>query len=146
MKATVLYYSRRGKTASYAREIALYLWSKGLHVSLSPLSDFHADKLENTDLLLTGCWTCGWFIVGQHPHRTWIDLSRKITGMVSPRQTLFFTTYKIHTGSMFRKMKEVLQIPKKAPSPELKSKTGRLTAKDKELLDLFIKNNTNHLK
>lgn len=28
MKATVVYYSHQGKTAGYAREIAMYLWSK----------------------------------------------------------------------------------------------------------------------
>lgn len=144
MKATVLYYSHKGKTAGYAREIAMYLWSKGLHVSLSSLSDFHAEKIKETNLLLTGCWTCGWFVVGQHPHRKWIDLSRRIAGIVSPQQTLFFTTYKIHTGSMFRKMKRTMQIPTKELSPELKSKTGQLTDKDKNILDQFIKNNTNH--
>lgn len=144
MKATVLYYSHKGKTAGYAREIAMYLWSKGLHVSLSSLSDFHADRIKETDLLLTGCWTCGWFFIGQHPHRKWIELSSQIAGIVSPQQTLLFTTYKIHTGSMFRKMKEVMQIPTMTQFPELKSKTGRLTDKDKNILDQFIKNNTNH--
>lgn len=34
MKATVVYYSHQGKTAGYAREIAMYLWSKGWNVSL----------------------------------------------------------------------------------------------------------------
>ena len=66
MKAIVLYYSHKGKTARYAREIALYLWSKGLHVSLSSLSDFEPSKIKEADMLITGCWTCGWFVVGQH--------------------------------------------------------------------------------
>ena len=51
MKATVLYYSRRGKTAGYAREIAMYLWSKGLDVSLSSLTDYDPEKLSGTDFL-----------------------------------------------------------------------------------------------
>lgn len=70
MKAIVLYYSHKGKTARFAREIAMYLWSKGLHVSLSSLSDFEAARIKETDFLITGCWTCGWFVVGQHPHKT----------------------------------------------------------------------------
>lgn len=37
-----------------------------------------------------------------------------------------------------------MQIPTKELSPELKSKTGQLTDKDKNILDQFIKNNTNH--
>lgn len=140
MKATVVYYSHKGKTAGYAREIAMYLWSKGWSVSLSSLSDFKPERIRDTDLLITGCWTCGWFIIGQHPHRTWVDLSRPLAGAVPADQTLFFTTYKIHTGSMFQKMKKVMKIPRKSHSPELKSKTGRLTEKDKQILDQFIKN------
>ena len=37
-RAVVLYYSHKGKTAGYAREIAMYLWSKGLNVSLSAIT------------------------------------------------------------------------------------------------------------
>ena len=59
MKAIVLYYSHKGKTARFAREIAMYLWSKGLHVSLSSLSDFEPARIKETDFLITGCWTCG---------------------------------------------------------------------------------------
>lgn len=139
MKATVVYYSHKGKTAGYAREIAMYLWSKGWNVSLSSLSDFKPERIKETDLLIIGCWTCGWFVVGQHPHQTWVDLSRPLAGIVPAEQTLFFTTYKIHTGSMFRKMKKAMQIPHDRHSPELKSKTGRLTEQDKQILDQFIK-------
>ena len=44
MKAAVLYYSHKGKTAGYAREITMYLWSKGLNVSLSSVSDAVPEK------------------------------------------------------------------------------------------------------
>lgn len=59
MKAAVLYYSHKGKTAGYAREIAMYLWSKGLNVSLSSVSDAVPEKLSDCDFLVSGCWTCG---------------------------------------------------------------------------------------
>lgn len=64
MKVVVLYYSHKGKTASYVREIAMYLWSKGVSVSLSSISGFGVEKLRQADVLITGCWTCGWFVVG----------------------------------------------------------------------------------
>ena len=41
MKATVLYYSHTGRTAAYARDMAMYLWSKGFDVSLSSISSQH---------------------------------------------------------------------------------------------------------
>ena len=148
MKATVLYYSRRGKTAGYAREIAMYLWSKGLDVSLSSLTDYDPEKLSGTDFLFTGCWTCGWFVIGQHPHRRWKEFSRKLSGVILVRNklpglfctlfSLLFTTYKFRTGSLFGQMKKTLHIPRSVRVPCLSSKTGFLTKENKELLDQFI--------
>lgn len=138
MKATVLYYSRRGKTAGYAREIAMYLWSKGLDVSLSSLTDYDPEKLSGTDFLFTGCWTCGWFVIGQHPHRRWKEFSRKLSGVIPADRTFLFTTYKFRTGSLFGQMKKTLHIPRSVRVPCLSSKTGFLTKEDKELLDQFI--------
>lgn len=83
--------------------------------------------------------------MGQHPHRTWTDLSRPLAGIVPAEQTLFFTTYRIRTGSLFRKMKKVMQIPRHAASPELKSKTGRLSDQDKQILDQMIKQKMSNL-
>ena len=54
-KAVVLYYSHKGKTARYAREIAMYLWSKGLSVSLSAVTDYDPARLGEADFLITGC-------------------------------------------------------------------------------------------
>lgn len=138
MKATVLYYSHKGKTACLAREIAMYLWSKGLNVSLSAISDFDASKLKDTDLLLSGCWTCGWFVIGQHPHKQWVSSARKMAGAVPPQKLLFFTTYKFRTGGMFRRMKKAMDVPASVPVNSLKSKNGRLTNEDKLILDQFI--------
>ena len=72
MKAAVLYYSHKGKTAGYAREIAMYLWSKGLNVSLSSVSDAVPEKLSDCDFLVSGCWTCGGF----QPANSWTCKSR----------------------------------------------------------------------
>lgn len=137
-KAVVLYYSHKGKTAAYAREIAMYLWSKGLNVSLSAVSDATPEKLAGCDFLISGCWTCGWFIIGQHPHKQWQDFSRQIQQLVQADHTLLFTTYRFRTGSMYMRMKRTLNIPRTYPVPFLKSKTGRLTDEDKTQLDHFI--------
>ena len=120
-KAVVLYYSHKGKTARYAREIAMYLWSKGLSV-----------------ILITGCWTCGWFVVGQRPHERWRDFSRGIAGRVPAGRTLLFTTYRIRIGSLFRRMREALGLTGRDEVPCLASRSGLLTEADKSRLDLFI--------
>lgn len=137
-KAAVLYYSHKGKTAAYAREIAMYLWSRGLNVSLSSISDASPEKLAGCDYLLSGCWTCGWFVAGQHPHRKWKAFARQIQGLAMPDRTLMFTTYRIRTGSMYRRMKHALGIAAQQPVPFLKSRNGLLSPADKRLLDRFI--------
>ena len=137
-KAIILYYSHKGKTAAYAREITMYLWSKGLSVRLCSISDAKLEKLREYDYLITGCWTCGWFVVGQHPHKCWKDFSRQIQQSMHAEHTLLFTTYKIRTGSMYLRMKQALGIASKASIPFLKSRNGLLTEKDKAQLDLFI--------
>lgn len=138
MKATILYYSHKGKTAFFAREIAMYLWSKGLDISLSSISYFNTGKLSGSDFLISGCWTCGWFVIGQHPHKQWRKSSKKLSKMVPPHRILFFTTYRFRTGSMLYFMKKGMQIPASVPIPFLKSKNGILTLEDKKILDQLI--------
>ncbi|RRD79410.1 flavodoxin family protein [Tannerella forsythia] len=136
MNATVLYYSHKGKTAGYAREIAMYLWSKGFNVSLCAISDFDRTKLQQTDFLFLGCWTCGWFVIGQHPHRKWTTFVRSVQDQL-PEKVLFFTTYKIRTGSMFRRMQRAAGLVPSAKAMRLKSRTGKLSEQDKIILNRF---------
>lgn len=137
-RAIVLYYSHKGKTAAYAREIAMYLWSRGVSVRLSAVSDAVPEDLERCDFLISGCWTCGWFVIGQHPHARWKDFARQIQGRVEASRTLLFTTYRIRTGSMLPRMKRALGIAARQQVPFLKSRSGRLTPEDKAALDRFI--------
>lgn len=137
-RAIVLYYSHKGKTAAYAREIAIYLWSRGVSVRLSAVSDAVPEDLERCDFLISGCWTCGWFVIGQHPHARWKDFARQIQDRVEASRTLLFTTYRIRTGSMLPRMKRALGIAARQQVPFLKSRSGRLTPEDKAALDRFI--------
>lgn len=137
MKATILYSSRRGKTASFAREIAMHLWSQGLSVSLCSIGDFTPEKMNECQLLVLGCWTSGWFVVNQHPNRRWVQFAQdKLTAPLPPH-LLLFTTYKLHTGSMFRNMKRQLTLRPNQSVQTLKSKTGILTEEQKKSLDLI---------
>ena len=138
MKAIVLYYSHRGTTANYGREIAMYLWSKGLSVGLYPITEFDKTKLQDADFLIIGCWTCGCFVVAQHPHRRWKECAERFSGILPSERIMLFTTYKIATGSMFRKMEKTLRISKKIKAARLKSKTGFLSEADKKCIDAYI--------
>ena len=139
MKVTIVYQSRRGKTAFFAREIAMYLWQQGINVSLCATSDFSKEKLQDCDCLMLGCWTSGWFIVNQHPNKIWVEFAEKQLQTQLPPKLLLFTTYKIHTGSLFNRMKKKLNLDKVGSIETLKSKTGMLSTTDKALLRDFIK-------
>lgn len=137
MKATILYQSRRGRTAAYARAMAMYLWSKGMSVSYSSVADFKPEQLQGCDLLMLGCWTSGWFVIRQHPNKIWVDFAKKLPGQLPPR-IILFATYKIHTGSMFDKMKKHLGLQSTKLLDILKSKTGILGYKERDLLDKYV--------
>lgn len=136
--ALVVYHSKRGKTASYARDIAMYLWTKGMNVKLMASGDYESSKIEDCDYLFLGCWTSGWFVVHQHPHRVWKEFAHRL-----PRplvvQTFLFSTYQFRIGSMFRNMMRHLDL-KRPCRHTIASKTGRLTFEDKQEIDRFLNN------
>lgn len=137
MKATILYQSKKGRTAGYARAMAMYLWGKGISVSYSSVSDFKEEQLKDCDLLMLGCWTSGMFIIGQHPNKIWVDFAKKLPESL-PKRLILFATYKIHTGSMFSKMKKHLNLSNVKIIDTLKSKTGILGDTEKALLDKYV--------
>ena len=141
MKVTIVYQSKRGRTAAYAREMAMYLWQKGVSVSLCATSDFTKDKLEHCDCLMLGCWTSGWFIVNQHPNKIWVEFARQHLQGELPKHLLLFTTYLFHTGSLFTRMKKKMNLQGVKSIRTLKSKTGFLSPEDKTVLDDIVKNN-----
>lgn len=137
MKVTILYQSKKGHTAGYARAMAMYLWSQGMSVSYSSISDFKAEQLRDCDLLMLGCWTSGWFVVNQYPNDLWVEFAKKLPSQLPPKLILF-TTYRFHTGSMFRNMKKHLHLKGVKLLDTLKSKTGILGQVERELLDKYV--------
>ena len=138
MKATIVYQSRKGKTAFYAREIAMYLWQQGVNISLCATSDFSKEKLQNCDCLMLGCWTSGWFVVNQHPNPIWVEFAKKHLQDPLPPKLVLFTTYKIRTGSLFNRMKKRINMNHVKSIQTMKSKTGFLSNQDKILLKEIV--------
>ena len=135
--AVVIYHSKTGTTKKYAEEITSYLESKGIDVRLSSTQIFTGEILTNADYVFLGCWTNGLLVMLQHPENEWVDFAAKLPSMPNVKVGLF-TTYKILTGSMFRNMYKQLKGKFKAPSLELKSRNGSLSAADKAKLDSII--------
>ena len=135
--AVILYHSKTGTTKQYAEEISKYLKSKGLDTQVISIQAYSQDMLNNVDYVFFGCWTNGLMVMLQHPDKEWKDFAAKLPSMPGVKVGLF-TTYKILTGSMFKNMYKQLKGKFAAPSLELKSRNGFLSAADKEKLDSII--------
>ncbi|HNX65920.1 MAG TPA: flavodoxin family protein [Bacteroidales bacterium] len=136
-KAAIVFQSRTGITRAYAEEIETYLQSKGIEVVSSSVRAYKNGICDGADYLLLGCWTNGLMVMFQHPDREWNDFAKKFENS-GETKTALFTTYKILTGSMFKKMLKALESKINKPSVMLKSRNGTLSAADKKALDDFI--------
>jgi flavodoxin len=135
--AVIIYNSKTGTTKKYAEEIANYLKAKEVSITISSIQAYQEDLLNNADFVFLGSWTNGLMVILQHPDREWKDFSARLPSMPSTKLILF-TTYKILTGSMFRKMYHQIEEKFSEPLLELKSRNGFLSDTDKQKLDSII--------
>ena len=102
------------------------------------IDEFNINELDNADYLFLGCWTKGHFLFYQHPDRNWVKFANQLP-TIHDKKMVLFTTYKVATGSMFRRMKDQLKCDSKLIKLELKSRNGNLDAESKGLLRNTIK-------
>jgi hypothetical protein len=105
--AAVVYLSATFTTAGLADEIAGHLRSRGIETLVASIDDVDPAVLADVDYLLLGAWTHGWFVVRQHPDAPWVAFARSLPRLERPAVGLF-TTYRLRTGSMFRRMRDAL--------------------------------------
>ena len=138
MKTSIIYNSHSGTTKAYAEEIETFLSGHGVESKVSSIEDYDKDFLLASDLVLLGCWTSGLMFFAQHPDRAWKQFVNEMPAIKNKRLALF-TTYKIATGSMFRKMERILGEKSEASEAMLKSKSSKLTEKNRSDLEFLIK-------
>jgi len=138
-KAVVYYSSRKGTTKYFGEEIGDYLKTKGIENKVYSVYDARPGQLEGVDFVLLGCWTHGLFVVLQHPPKPWVEFVRDLPE-IKGKKIALFATYKLATGSLFSKMKKLLNGKIDSVNLILKSKSDKLDDKNKALLDEFIIN------
>ena len=138
-KAIIFYNSKTGTTKNYAQEIDEYLQGKQIETLCLPVEEYQESLLQNTDFLLLGCWTKGLLVIFQKPDKIWSDFVKKISVPKSTKVALF-ATFRIRTGSMFKNMAKYVNHAGSLSFPNLKSRNGMLSWKDKVVLDEFINN------
>ena len=137
MKASIIYNSHSGTTQAYAGEIGSFLSGKGIECKISSIDDYDKEYLISSDLVLLGCWTNGLMIFAQHPDSAWKKFVQEMP-VIKKKTLALFTTYKIATGSMFRKMENILTDKSDPPKAILKSRSKQLTDKNRSTLEVFI--------
>ncbi len=136
-QAVIIYQSKTGITKKYAEEIGQFLSEKGVKTSILPVSDYKVGVTDQADLVFMGCWTAGLMLFLQHPEKTWTDFAGKLPALKG-KKTVLFTTYKLATGSMFKNMRKHLGDKGTDLSLELKSRNGKLTSENKQVLTGLI--------
>ena len=138
MKKAIVYYdSKKGTTKYFGEEIGEYLKSKGIETRVYSVFDANPEQITEADYVLLGCWTHGLFIMLQHPPKAWVEFAQKLASMRGKKIALF-TTYKLATGSLFRKMGKILNGKIDSVSLILKSKSDKLDNDNRALLDRFV--------
>ena len=138
MKAFVTYLSKTGITRKYASEMDSLLRASQVESTMQNIHDANPADASNYDLVLLGAWCHGLFILLQHPDKPWVKFARQLPDL-SEKKVALFTTYKLATGSMFKKMKKHLKLGEFQPVEILKSKNGSLSEEDKKRLLAWAK-------
>jgi flavodoxin len=138
MKAHLTYLSKTGITRKYASEIDALLRANQVESIMQNIHDAQPADAGEADLVLLGAWCHGLFIILQHPDKPWVEFARQLPDL-SGKKVALFTTYKLATGSMFRKMQKQLKLGEDQRVEIFKSRNGSLSEEDKTRLLEWIK-------
>lgn len=136
-QAVIIYQSKTGVTKKYAEEIGRFLSEKGMNTTVLPVADYHDGLTDKADIVFMGCWTSGLMLFLQHPEKAWNDFAKNIPSLKGKKAVLF-TTYKLATGSMFKNMRKQLGDKGTDLSLELKSRNGKLSPENKQVLTNLV--------
>lgn len=124
-KALIIYNSKTGITKKFGHEIESFCCKNGLKTEIVSINEFKKEALVGIDYLFLGCWTGGLMILLQHPDQLWVKFADSLPELKGLKIVLF-TTYKLATGSMFKKMKAHIKSDLTNIVLELKSRNGKL--------------------
>jgi flavodoxin len=135
--AAITYLSATFTTATLAEELRDHLVARGIEATAVSIDDCDPATLGGVDYLFLGAWTHGWFVVRQHPDAAWTAWARDLPNLDRPAVALF-TTYRLRTGSMFRRMREPLAGKGARIGLELEVKGPHLTDEARRAVDAFL--------
>jgi flavodoxin len=136
-KAIIIFQSKNNTTKKFGEEIAQFLLKRGLAAELIPINNFEPKKLEGADYLLLSSWRNGSLGSLTQPDNEWAAFVKSLPTLEGIK-TALFTTYKIFSGGMLRRMKKYLKGKTHNLEYAFTSRDGSLTISDKLTLNDFI--------
>lgn len=136
-KALIVYNSKTGITKKFGHEIENFCSQNGLKTEIVSIDEFKKEALTGIDYLFLGSWTHGLMILLQHPDQLWVQFADSLPELKGMKIVLF-TTYKLATGSMFKKMRAHIKSDPTNIVLELKSRNGKLAGDNTALLKKSI--------
>ncbi len=131
--ALIVYHSKTGTTQKFGNEIGSLCTKAGLRTNTISINEFTREALDGVDYVFLGCWTHGLMVLFQHPDEQWVKFAKTLPEL-NGKKIVLFTTYKIATGSMFKKMRMHIKCNSDDVVLELKSRDGSFSEGYADLL------------
>jgi hypothetical protein len=105
MKATVVYESLTGNTATAGQLIAAELSAAGIEAVACPITQVDLQSLSESDLVVVGSWTDGLFFFGQRPGR-----SARLAALpvIDGKKAAVYCTYAVNAGKTLPKLSRIV--------------------------------------
>ena len=105
MRATVVYESLTGNTATAGRLIAAELTAAGIEAVACPITRVDLQHLSQSELVVVGSWTDGLFFFGQRPGRA----GRLATlPVIDGKKAAVYCTYAVNAGKTLPKLERIV--------------------------------------
>lgn len=108
MKIAIVYDTATGRTQAAAKAMAETLTEKGHECAVQSIYAADPAEVARADLICTGCWTHGLFVILQHPTKDWVHFMERF-GDLSGKKLVLFCTYRLATGRTLKKMARVIE-------------------------------------
>ena len=105
MRATVVYESLTGNTATAGQLIAAELTAAGIEAVACPINQVDHQSLSQSELVVVGSWTDGLFFFGQRPGRA----GRLATlPVIDGKKAAVYCTYAVNAGKTLPKLSRIV--------------------------------------
>jgi hypothetical protein len=137
-KAIIVIQENNKSTKRFGEEIADFLLKRGLAAELIPINNFEPKKLEGVDYLLLSGWKNDHLFSTRQPDSEWVTFVKKLPTL-NGIKTAMFTTYKLFSNSLLKRMKKYLSEKTENLEFAFLSRDGSLSIPEKMAINDFIR-------